>query len=82
MIFIVKPNTILCHCVANAVLICFDDQGSALTRCERDADAADGCVIIAFHHQKELRTTLQGPISLLAEWRKDILPTAGKFKPH
>lgn len=67
MIFIVKPSTIPCHCVANTVLICFDDQGSALARRERDADAADGCVIRAFHHQKELRTALRGPISLLAE---------------
>lgn len=80
MIFAVKPNTIPLYCVADTVQICFDDQVSAVTRHEMDEDAKD--VIIAFRHQRERRTTLQGTISLLAEPSKDILPTAAAFKPH
>lgn len=82
MIFAVKPNTIPLYCVADTVQICFGDQVSAVTRHETDEDAKDGCVIIAFRHQRERRTTLQGTISLLAEPRKDILPTAAAFIPH
>lgn len=63
MVRVVKLNTILLHSAADTVLLCFDVQVSDITRDKMDADAADGCVMIAFDHQKELVTTLQGVIS-------------------